>query len=283
VPPRAAVVSLATHAKRYPQALERLGESLERAGFRGQTRLWRPGDFPPDCPSHAEVPFAFKPFCFREAERHGLELVLWLDAACVVVRDLGPLFRSLEARGYLLFRNRPWKLGEWASDAALAAFGVERQEAMRLPEVDAAALGLHLGHPLGREFLDRWLAAARDGVAFRGTRAPLRTPAEHADVKWNRARRISADPRVRGHRHDQTVAGLLAHRLGLRATTAGLATVSQRRRWIAPRTVIVLDRDVSRPDAPLRTVTQIRRDRYVGALASVVGLWRADAAARSVP
>lgn len=283
MPPGAAVVSLATHAKRYPQALERLGESLERAGFRGQTRLWRPGEFPPDCPSHAEVPFAFKPFCFQEAARNGHELVLWLDAACVVVRDLGGLFRALEARGYLLFRNWRWRLGEWASDAALAAFDVERAEAMRLPEVDGAAIGLHLGHPLGRAFLDRWLAAARDGVAFRGTREPLRTPAEHADVKWNRAQRVSADPRVRGHRHDQTVAGLLAHRLGLRPTTVGLARVSRRRRWIAPRTVIVLDRDAGRLDAPLRTVTQIRRDRYVGALASVLGRWRVAAAARGAP
>ena len=264
------MISLATDAPRYPEALARLLASLDRARFGGQVLSWGPGSFPAGCPSHQEVPFAFKPYCFRAARERGLELVLWLDAACVVVRDLDGLLGAIRKRGYLLFRNARHRAGEWASDEALAVFGLGREEALQIPEINAAALGLDLLHPLGREFLERWHAAATDGVAFRGTREPLRSAQDYGDVKWNRAQRISSDPRVRGHRHDQTVAGLLAHRLGMTATPVGLQRYSRRLRRIRWRTVVVVDRDVGRSGIPLRSVGQIRRDRYLGALAQLL-------------
>ena len=266
----AAVISLATDTHRYPEALARLLASLDRVRFAGKVLSWGPGSFPAGCPSHEEVPFAFKPYCFQAARARGLQLALWLDASCVVVRDLDALFGAIRERGYLLFRNQDHRVGEWASDEALAVFALGREEALQIPEIDAAALGLDLLHPLGREFFERWHAAAVDGVAFRGTREPLRSPQDYGDVKWNRAQRVSSDPRVRGHRHDQTVAGLLAHRLGMTPTPVGLQKYSRRLRRIRWRTVVVVDRDVGRSRIPLRSVGQIRRDRYLGALARLL-------------
>lgn len=100
-------------------------------------------------------------------------MVLWLDARCLAIRELDPVFDEIAERGWILFRNEPYLLGEWASDLALELFGVTREEALRLPEVNAAALGLNLRNPVAVEFLDSWHAAARDGRSFRGILEPL--------------------------------------------------------------------------------------------------------------
>jgi hypothetical protein len=262
--PRRAILSLATKNKHYPEGLLRLHESLLRVGFSGEFMCWPPGSFPAGCPPHREVPFAFKPFCFVEACQRGVDLALWMDAACVAVRSLESLFREIDRRGYLLFRNGRRRLGEWASDEALARFGIGREQAMSIPEVNAATLGLDLRSAVGREFLDRWHAAAQHGVAFRGVPEALRTREDYKAVKSNRARRASADPRVRGHRHDQTVAGILAYRLGLTLTPVGLQAYSSERRRIEPASMIVVDRDTGRSGGELSSVARVRRDRYLG-------------------
>jgi hypothetical protein len=245
--PRRCVVSLATKKAPFPKALRRLERSVRRAGFQGEILLWRPGSYPAGCPPHLEVPFAFKPFCFSEARRRGYDLVLWLDARCLVVRSLDPIFDEIAERGWVLFRNEPHVLGEWASDLALELFGLTREEALALPEVNGAALGLDLRNRVAADFLDSWYAAARDGRSFRGVVEPLGSGADYMDVKKNRSGRVSGDPRVRGHRHDQTVAGILAHRLGMTLTYEGLQTYTRDRRSIAPSTRILINRELVAP------------------------------------
>jgi hypothetical protein len=228
--PRATVISLATGDERFSAELERLGAGLDQVGFDGAFEPWRDGRYPPGCPTHLDVPFAFKPYCFAEAREAGAGLVLWLDSSCLPVRPLHGLFGELGRDGYLLFANGRRVVGEWASDLALERLGVSRDDAMRMPEINAAALGLDLRSAVGNEFLDRWLAEAQAGLAFRGVQEPLENSVHYDDVKWNRGNRVSADPRVRGHRHDQTVAGLLAFELGLNLRPAGLEPVGDARR-----------------------------------------------------
>jgi hypothetical protein len=264
------IISLATSDKRYPQALVRLQESVTSSGFAGKFMCWPPGSFPEGCPAHLEVPFAFKPYCFREALRHGMELVLWLDAACVVIRKLDPIFQVIAEHGYILFRNRRNMLGEWASDDALRVFDLTRECAMSIPEINAAAIGLNMKNPLALDFLDQWYAAAQDGVAFRGIKESVRTDEDYESVKWNRSMRVSSDPRVRGHRHDQTVAGILVHRLGMQLTTNGIESYSRERRRIGRRTLIVVDRDLRRMDFDPIPLERVRRDRHIGNLRHVL-------------
>jgi hypothetical protein len=246
MPDSAAVVSLATPS--FATSLARLERSLDRVGFRGARRLWRPGSWPAGAPTHEEVPFAFKPFCLAEAQEAGYRQVLWLDATCIAVRPLGAILDALEACGCALFRNGGRRLGEWASDEALAALGLDRELALRLPELNACVVGLDLDHPLGSAFLERWLAAARDGTAFRGTRRRLRSADEYQAVKWNLASRSSCDGRVRGHRHDQTVAGAIAHQLGLDLLDSGVQPWRRVRRPIRPDTIVVNGRRPARLD-----------------------------------
>jgi hypothetical protein len=238
------VVSLATDRDFYPLSLDRLGESLRHVGFRGAFLPWAPGAFPPDCPSQLEVPFAFKPFCVAEARARGAKTVLWLDSSCLVVRSLDPIFREIETNGYVLFKNGSHRVGEWASDHTLSEFGLSRDRALTLPEVNAAVVGLHLDSPLGVEFLESWLAAARKETPFRGIPEAFESWDDYEDVKWNRTGRASPDARVHGHRHDQTVAGILADRLGMELTLEGLEDHldSDAGDLLRPTTSILIDR-----------------------------------------
>jgi hypothetical protein len=242
--PRRCVVSLATADKSYPEYLDRLERSLEQVGFVGESICWRPGSFPVDSPAHMDVPFAFKPYCLEEARHYGGELLLWLDSSCVAVRSLGPVFDQIERDGYILFGNGHHRVGEWASDEALGALGLSRDKAMEMPEVNAAVIGLNTSSPVSNSFLQRWRRAAKEGLAFRGVSDQLRDWNDYQDVKWNRGARVSSDPRVRGHRHDQTVAGVLAAQLGMRVSSEGLWISARERRTmpIDPKARIVLIR-----------------------------------------
>jgi len=264
------IISLATRDKCYSDALGRLRASVIRSGFSGELMFWPPGRFPDGCPPHLDVPFAFKPYAFREALSCGKELVLWLDSACVVVRKLDSLFKAIAEQGYVLFGNQNYTVGEWASDAALKRFDLSRERAMSIREVNAAAVGLNMGNPTALEFLAQWYEAAREGLAFRGVPEALGGPEDYAAVKGNRGNKVSADPRVRGHRHDQTVAGLLAHRLGMKLTASGIQTYSRRLRYIGWRTVIVVDRNLPLDPAELTRLERVRRDKYVGAFVQLV-------------
>jgi hypothetical protein len=238
------VVSLATADRSYPEYLDRLARSLEGVGFVGEFMYWEPGSFPLDCPTQLDVPFAFKPHCLEEARQYGGKLLLWLDSSCIAVRPLGPIFDQIERDGYILFGNDDHRVGEWASDDALGALEIGRDQAMEMPEVNAAVIGLNTSSPIANSFLERWRKAAREGLAFRGVSDRLRDRNDYQDVKWNRGARVSSDPRVRGHRHDQTVAGVLAARLGMRLSSEELWVSSGPRttRPIGPKTRVVLVR-----------------------------------------
>jgi hypothetical protein len=184
------------------------------------------------------VPFAFKAFCLEETRRRGHGAALWVDANAVVVGSLDPLFEQIDEHGYVLFANRNYRLGEWASDDALAAVGLTREAALLLREVNAAALGLRFSHPVARQFLDDWLTEARKATVFRGTAGKYEAKRDFQALKWNAEGRASPDPRVRGHRFDQTAAGIVAHRHGMRLTPSGLESAS-RLRSVRPETAIV--------------------------------------------
>ena len=231
---RRCVVSLASDDGRYPEVLARLRESLARTGYDGEVAVWEHGDLPRGCPAHDDVPFAFKPFALDSVRERGFEVVLWLDAACVAVRSLEPFFKRIETDGHLLFRNRNRLVGDWSADAALNALGVSRDEALGMPELNAAAIGLDLRDPRAAEFLGRWLDEARRGTAFRGDKSE--------------------------HRHDQTVAGILAARLGMQPRPRGLEPLNEGQRHLRVTTRVVTGRDMSAgPPASLDRIERLRR------------------------
>ena len=148
--------------------------------------------------SHGECQYGFKvDACFKALER-GYDRVLWLDSQVVVVAPLGLVWRWLDEHPMLQLKDE-WNLGEWTNDFALGVFGVTRDEALKMPLSWTKVVGIDLRSKEGTGFLDRW-RSLRDAGAFNGPWHALDT---------------DADPRFRGHRHDQSCASWLAWDMGL--------------------------------------------------------------------
>lgn len=211
------IVNVATG--RYIALQERLVRSLAEVNYRHGLLAWRDG-LPPGCPSHDQSPYAFKVYALREAQRRGYRSVLWLDAPCVAVAPPDPLFDRIEREGHL-FVTEGEKIGNWASDACLEEYSLARDEAMSLPLLIGTFIGLDLGKPRSREWLDALFRACEKGL-FRGPYLSDHAPPHLLARKPEKPRGfVSADPRCWGHRHDEAVGSCLAFRLGLRIGRAG--------------------------------------------------------------
>jgi len=237
------VISLGTGKKTFTDCLKRLEESLRRVGFEGDFLCWS-DELPPGAPSHFEAPFGFKPFCFMEAGKLGYEQALWMDSALVAIRPLEPSFKILEEKGYLIFANNYGAMmGEWSSDEALRLNNITREEALKIPEVPCSAIGLNLQNPLANKFLEMWHQKAIDGITFRGVKEKITNWEDYYDIAWNKTGRVSKDTRVRGHRHDQPAAGIIAHQLGMTPFADGLRDIHFKGTSIDKNTVILHHRE----------------------------------------
>lgn len=188
----------------YSRGIARIRDGLRRAGYQGEFLAWDQ-EYPDGSPTQQEAHYAFKPFCFAAAQTQGHRLVLWLDSGIRIRRSLDPLFESIQRKSYLFFPAQH-SVGEFCKDDALAPLGITREESFLIPSCWAAAMGLDLESPKAVDFLRQWKERAADGVTFPGP-------------KWSGVkgwpRKASGDPRVKGHRHDQTAASVIAHQLGM--------------------------------------------------------------------
>lgn len=197
----------------YPRGQRRLVNSFRAAGYTGDFLLWD-GVLPPGSPPHAEVPFAFKAHALAWALARGYRRLIWADASIVAVRRLDGYLAAVDRLGQVLGRTK-YPTGEYASDACLAAFGVKRDQAMALHDVASGLVAFDAEHAGARRLLDRWIDLGREGTLFKG-------------AKWNEDGSVSKDPRVRGHRHDQSVLSLLVAQAG--AATVPWASIARERR-----------------------------------------------------
>ena len=185
----------------YPMGQLRLQQSLAEAKFDGDVITWRSEkDISPEVPLHRDCPYGFKPYALKWAVEHGYELVLWVDASVWAIRNVQPMFAHMEKNGWMLFLN--CLTGNWTSDRCLSGFGIDRDRSMDIPMLMGICMGWDMRHPTCQAFLSQWLAKADDGFSFQGS--------------WtNKQQEVSTDPRVYGHRHDQSVASILAWHLGM--------------------------------------------------------------------
>ena len=179
----------------------RLKESFLSHGYDGDFLLYDDtSEF--DCPPHNEMPYAFKPYMFQKAIDMGYQQIIWCDAAIFLANDksLGRIYRQLDTNGYMLVLNG-WNTGQWCSDAALPLLGITREESFKIPHIMANAMAFDVSSDRSKEFLRQYYEHAKDG-SFRGA--------------WtNEKNQVSNDPRVMGHRHDQTAGSVIAWRLGM--------------------------------------------------------------------
>lgn len=188
----------------FPRGIARIKEDLIRHKFHGDFIFWDK-HYPEGSPTHQQIPWAFKPFCFYEAQKRGHHLVLWLDASIKIKQPIKPLFELMRQDGYLIFQEYH-TVGEYCKDEALKPLGITREESFTLPCCFTGALGLDLCHQRSSEFLRQWKERAVDGITFPG-------PKWSGIFGWPCT--ASQDPRVKGHRHDQTAASVIALKLGM--------------------------------------------------------------------
>lgn len=183
----------------YPRGQQRLVSSLHSTSFDGDIKA-HCHESQIGAPPHSECPYGFKPYALLNAVQLGYTHVLWADASVWAIKNIQPMFDHIDRHGWMFFLNTC--TGNWTSDACLEAFGVTRDESMNIPMLMGICMGFNMTHPTTQKFLEIWLEHARNGKSFPGS--------------WtNKFQEVSSDPRVYGHRHDQSAASIIAHQLGM--------------------------------------------------------------------
>jgi hypothetical protein len=193
-----AVINVAI-GKWFPKGQDRLGSSLLLHSPDIDTLFWT-NVLPDGSPSHSDKPYAFKMFAIQEAIRLGYDSIIWIDASIFAIKDVTPIFEYIEKNDYIFFANSI--LGLFSSDNCLSHFNITRESAMGMTELMGCCFGLNLKSKKCLEFVEECTNHAMDGICFPG------------DWKNDRLQ-VSADPKVFGHRHDQTVMTILAHKMGM--------------------------------------------------------------------
>jgi hypothetical protein len=199
VTPRRCVVSVGIGGW-FPRGVDRLERSLQAVGWSGGFMGWR-NEWPPGSP-RTEI-HMHKPWAMLAALEAGYTSVMWLDASCWAVAPIEPIFQIAEHTGHYLVYNG-FKVGQWSSDRCLELFGISREQAWVIEDIASGFVCLDLTHQQSRAFLNDWARYTlhQGGAAFVG-----------ADSNADGA--VSKDPGVEGHRHDQTVASLILHCMGI--------------------------------------------------------------------
>lgn len=204
------VVTFADGVGNYAKAMMRQELSMKAVGFDG---TWKGiNDYGHiGSPLHkghpTAVPYAFKAHSIKKAIEEGAELILWLDSVVYATKSIQPVFDHIQEHGYLFFDNISYTIGDYTSDACLNKFGMSRDEAFKSPMIMACCMGFNIYNEQARKFLDSYILAASDGVSFHGD--------------WtNENLQVSNDMRVKGTRHDQSVASILIKQMGLKIIRA---------------------------------------------------------------
>ena len=207
------VVSFADGVGHYAKAMMRLELSLRQVGFGGETERFKGvNDYAHiGSPFHkgapTAVPYAFKALSIKKAMEDGARYILWCDSVVYATKSIAPVWKHIEEHGYLLFDNIGFSIGDYTSDACLAHWGMTREEAFESKMLMACVMGFDTEHQDTKVFLQRYIHAATDGVSYPGD--------------WhNNNLQVSNDMRVKGHRHDQSVASIIAKQMRLNITNA---------------------------------------------------------------
>lgn len=195
------------------------GQNRLRQQMGGEAQRFYTNGYPAGCPTHDDVPYAFKAYAMKEAAGFG-QTLLWCDCSIVLgPRPLNELWEKIEMEGYWFCANYGFTNYEWTAESAYRDLFTGDLETARvinrnIQHVIATTFGISLVHPIGREFLKEYFRLAQTG-AFRGPTTNSNFPG--ARYSGNMAMCAPCGPMdVRGHRHDQTAASVIAWRLGMK-------------------------------------------------------------------
>lgn len=206
------IVCCVAFGAHYPRLAARLIERFHAVSPGYEIQAWV-NTLPPGAPKDVVVDgydytaYCAKPFALEYARQCGADVAILADASFFPVRPIQPLVEHVQRNGYYLCRNG-FKVGEWCSDAALNYFGVSRDAAFEMDEISSYCVGVDFGHEDARRMLDQWTHAATGHGCFPGPHTATGQPGRNPGF-------VSTDPRVKGHRHDQSALSIIANRLGM--------------------------------------------------------------------
>lgn len=181
----------------YPKGTERLRKSLE--GRYDGDILFFNDVLPPNARPHNVSNYGFKIHAIQSAIDNGFDTILWLDCSMYAVKDITPIFDKIKKNGYY-FINNGFNAAQTLTDNALHNLEITRDEAEKIPEVASGLFGLDMKNKKAAEFYRQWKYHEAVG-SFNGSR--------------NHNPKDSTDPRFLFSRHEQSVASVLLHRLGM--------------------------------------------------------------------
>lgn len=194
------IINVATSGAWYERGSQRLAESLAPVNYMGEIKIWS-GMYPEGCPPHSEIPYGFKPHAFKWAKEAGMKKVIWMDSSVWAQKDIQPIFDIIEKQGYMILRNG-WTTGNWSTDEQLSAYNLTREEAFSVPHAMANVIGINFDSYIGNLIFEEYF---NNQHLFKGA--------------WkNENGEVSADKRVLGSRHDQTILSLIVHKYKLELT-----------------------------------------------------------------
>lgn len=182
----------------YKAGLERLEKSLVYNGYAGDTIFWK-DEYPPDCPTHEENPYAFKIYAFREAFRRGYKIVMWLDCSMWCIMNPMPIFDIIVDNGNFGFRSG-YNCAQTCPDNLLAAVGISRDQAEQIPETATGIVGINIDNPDGKKVFEYWSEFCDSGL-FKNDR--------------NHNQQESADKRYLHGRQDQSAYSMALYKAGV--------------------------------------------------------------------
>jgi len=201
----------AISTERFKVALLKSQRALIEQGYEGAF-LSYVGLLPKGCPPHPDpnhhyversgcVPYAFKAYMMKEAQSLGFRYVGYLDSIIYLQKPFKVISDIVQEHGYFLGENGA-DLGLYTSDACLDFFTMTREEVLGKNCIHGGIMFLDLQVEKCRLFLDEMFR-----LAFPDGPYCANWKNEHLEV--------SKDPKVKGHRPHQSVATILAMRLGL--------------------------------------------------------------------
>lgn len=185
----------------YPRGQQRLQRSLSYHGFGGDFVAWEKF---PNANFDLHCAYNVKPSAFEEVLKRGYKKLLWLDCSVWALKNPDEIFNRINDEGVLMLTSG-YNAAQTCSDACLKYFGVTRDEAEKMPDASTNCFGVNYDHPVGKEFLDRWIQSAKDG-AFAGSR-------DHDNQ--------SKDKRFLFHRQDQSCASIICGQMGIKMHNYG--------------------------------------------------------------
>ncbi len=125
----------------FKKGQDRLVQSLKENNYQGDIITFNEYEQVGSC-SHQEVPYQFKVYSIEKARQMGYDIVLYLDASMVAIKDVMPVIFYIIEKGHLM-ELCGFSAGQYCSDICLNEFEISREDAFEISLYSAGFTGLN--------------------------------------------------------------------------------------------------------------------------------------------